>query len=131
VEVIEKIPIESGEHFLAINEDSNTIFVSNNKSDSILTIDGTTNKIVSKIQIERPRQLALNPSDNTLFAISENAGFWLRDTGAKISIGQKRCNSCDIFVEWNGVFCPCCGMKLRVTPRNRKWKEKILNFSRI
>jgi len=86
VEAIAKIPIESGEHFLAINEDSNTIFVSNNKSDSIFTIDGTTNKIVSKIQIERPRQLALNPSSNTLFAISENAGFWLRDTGAKISI---------------------------------------------
>jgi len=45
--------------------------------------------------------------------------------------GQKRCNSCDIYVEWDGFFCPCCGMKLRVAPRHKKWKEKVLNFSRI
>ncbi len=49
----------------------------------------------------------------------------------RYALGQKRCNSCDIFVEWNGVFCPCCGMKLRVTPRKRELKEKALNFSRI
>ncbi|MCZ6582203.1 MAG: hypothetical protein O6761_03410, partial [Thaumarchaeota archaeon] len=50
---------------------------------------------------------------------------------SRYAIGQKRCNSCEIFVEWNGTFCPCCGLKLRGVPRNRKAKEKILNLSRI
>ncbi len=45
--------------------------------------------------------------------------------------GQKRCNSCDIFVECDGFYCPCCGSRLRVAPRHSKWKEKVLNFSRI
>jgi len=45
--------------------------------------------------------------------------------------GQKRCNSCDVYIEWDGLFCPCCGSRLRVAPRHRKWKQKVLNFSRI
>ena len=49
----------------------------------------------------------------------------------RYTIGQKRCNSCNIFVEYDGVFCKCCGLKLRVTPRNKKWKDKVSNFSRI
>ena len=45
--------------------------------------------------------------------------------------GQKRCNSCDIYIEWNGFFCPCCGYRLRAAPRSKKYKEKVLDFSRI
>jgi len=40
--------------------------------------------------------------------------------------GQKRCNPCDIFMEWDGFFCPCCNKKLRLSPRNGKYKEKFL-----
>ncbi len=54
-----------------------------------------------------------------------------RNGNSRYAIGQKRCNSCKIFVEFDGVFCPCCGMKMRVTPRKRELKEKIFNFSRI
>ena len=54
-----------------------------------------------------------------------------RNGNSRYVIGQKRCNSCAIFVEWDGIFCPCCRLKLRVTPRNKKWKEKVLNFSRM
>ncbi len=49
----------------------------------------------------------------------------------RYAIGQKRCNDCEIYIEWNGFFCPCCGNRLRGVPRNKKGKEKILNFSRI
>ncbi|KAG2474526.1 MAG: hypothetical protein NPMRTH4_360012 [Nitrosopumilales archaeon] len=45
--------------------------------------------------------------------------------------GQKRCNGCDVYVERDGFFCPCCGHRLRVAPRHGKLKEKVLNFSRI
>ena len=34
--------------------------------------------------------------------------------------GQKRCNTCEIFVQWEGNFCPCCGMQLRTRPRSVK-----------
>jgi hypothetical protein len=32
--------------------------------------------------------------------------------------GHKRCKNCDLFIKWDGVFCPCCGYKLRTKPRN-------------
>lgn len=86
MEKVGSIEIETGEHFLTINEKTNTVYVSNNKSDSILVIDGTTNKIASKIQIERPRQLVVNSDNTTLYSISGHAGFRLRENGAKISI---------------------------------------------
>ncbi len=31
--------------------------------------------------------------------------------------GQKRCNVCEIFVNWDGNNCPCCGMLLRTRPK--------------
>ena len=41
-------------------------------------------------------------------------------------IGQKRCNSCDVYLYWDGVWCPCCNYKLRLGPRSSKYKEKFL-----
>lgn len=40
--------------------------------------------------------------------------------------GQKRCNSCYIFMNYDGKYCPCCGIKLRTKPKNTKFKT-ILN----
>lgn len=34
--------------------------------------------------------------------------------------GQKRCQTCTIFVEWEGLWCPCCGVRLRTKGRNNK-----------
>ena len=39
--------------------------------------------------------------------------------------GYKRCRVCDLFVNWYGVFCPCCGCKLRTKPLNPKLKTKL------
>lgn len=39
--------------------------------------------------------------------------------------GQKRCQSCDLFMRWDGRFCPCCGTRLRSKPRNTKYKESF------
>jgi hypothetical protein len=41
--------------------------------------------------------------------------------------GHKRCQICDLFIKWYGVFCPCCGSRLRMGPRNIKDKAKIKN----
>jgi hypothetical protein len=39
--------------------------------------------------------------------------------------GHKRCKSCDLFIKWDGFSCPCCGFKLRTTPRDFNLKEKL------
>ncbi|MDH3764933.1 MAG: YncE family protein [Nitrosopumilus sp.] len=87
MENIGTIELEKGEYFTAINEKTNTVYVANNHSDSILVIDGSAKKIVNKISIERPRELVINSDNNTLYAISGKAGWRLRQgLGKKISI---------------------------------------------
>jgi hypothetical protein len=39
--------------------------------------------------------------------------------------GQKRCQICGLFLEWSGLWCPCCGYRLRGKPRNLKYKIKL------
>jgi hypothetical protein len=38
---------------------------------------------------------------------------------------QKRCQICEIFIIWDGIFCPCCGCRLRIGPRLFKDKAKL------
>jgi hypothetical protein len=47
--------------------------------------------------------------------------------GGRYRIGQKRCQICEIFINWDGLFCPCCGYRLRTKPRNIKYKTKLRN----
>ena len=86
MEKLGQIEIENGENFLDLNIKTNTLYVSNNESDLILVIDGTAKKIINRIEIEKPRQLVINSDNHLLYAISGDAGFKLRDNGAKISI---------------------------------------------
>ena len=44
--------------------------------------------------------------------------------------GQKRCQICEIFIKWDGLWCPCCGSKLRTGPRNMKYKIKMRVINR-
>ena len=43
----------------------------------------------------------------------------------RYSTGQKRCQVCEIFLNWNGLWCPCCGYRLRTRPRNSKFKAEL------
>jgi hypothetical protein len=47
-------------------------------------------------------------------------------TGNRYLTGQKRCQVCSIFIYWQGLFCPCCGGRLRGKPRNKKFKEMMM-----
>ena len=40
--------------------------------------------------------------------------------------GQKRCQMCDIFIKWDGIWCPCCGYRLRTRSRSRRFKQLTL-----
>ena len=43
--------------------------------------------------------------------------------------GASRCNGkCYEWIKWDGLFCPCCGVRLRKNPRNKTGK---LNQSKI
>jgi rRNA maturation endonuclease Nob1 len=37
-------------------------------------------------------------------------------------IGQKRCQACETYIQWNNFWCPCCGYRLRTKPRNSRNK---------
>ena len=39
--------------------------------------------------------------------------------------GQKRCQICEVFVDWPELWCPCCRQRLRLKPRLMKFKTKI------
>ena len=39
-------------------------------------------------------------------------------TGKRYLTGQKRCQVCQVFINWPGFFCPCCGYRLRTKPKN-------------
>jgi hypothetical protein len=43
----------------------------------------------------------------------------------RYSMGQKRCQICELFINWDGLWCPCCGYRLRTKPRNLKYKAKM------
>ncbi len=48
----------------------------------------------------------------------------LKPTGiGRYAAGQKRCNYCMIFLNYDGIACPCCNRQLRCLPRSRKGKE--------
>ncbi len=39
--------------------------------------------------------------------------------------GAKRCNTCDVYLLWDGIRCPCCNGILRTQPTTSKDKEKL------
>lgn len=46
-----------------------------------------------------------------------------RPNAGRYNSGQKRCIRCDVFLQWLGLWCPCCGLRLRGKPRNGKSKK--------
>ena len=45
--------------------------------------------------------------------------------GDRYSTGQKRCQVCEIFIKWDGLWCPCSSYRLRMKPRNIHSREKL------
>jgi hypothetical protein len=49
----------------------------------------------------------------------------------RYTIGQKRCQGCEIFLKWEGLWCPCCGYRLRTKPRNLKYTANLTTRKNI
>lgn len=45
--------------------------------------------------------------------------------GGRYIAGQSRCDICDIYINWDGNFCPCCRQRIRKNPRIRGSKIKL------
>ena len=41
-------------------------------------------------------------------------------------LGHKRCSKCQIFLDWDGIFCPCCNVILRTRPKNTFGRHQYL-----
>jgi len=44
--------------------------------------------------------------------------------------GQKRCTTCQEYIIWEGVYCPCCNYRLRVKPRFMKYKKLLVEVKK-
>ena len=36
----------------------------------------------------------------------------------------KRCSKCSVFLKYEGVYCPCCGVRLKYSPRNNSSRKR-------
>lgn len=41
---------------------------------------------------------------------------------SRYASGQKRCTMCGVFLDYAGLWCPCCGLRLRIHRRSSKDK---------
>ena len=48
-------------------------------------------------------------------------------TTKKVCRGEKgdfkRCSICELYIQWIGLYCPCCGVKLKTSPTNNKARK--------
>ncbi|RMW35236.1 MAG: hypothetical protein EA443_03210 [Nitrosopumilus sp.] len=44
--------------------------------------------------------------------------------GGRYELGQKRCPECELFINWEGLWCPCCGRLLRTKPRAKRVRNR-------
>jgi predicted amidophosphoribosyltransferase len=53
-------------------------------------------------------------------------GVWIHHKAlGPYASGYKLCKECSLFIKWDGLWCPCCGYKLRTGPRKLKYKIKL------
>jgi len=45
--------------------------------------------------------------------------------------GKKYCRRCEVYFLHDGSFCPCCGMRLRISPINKKGRNRKRDVEHI
>ena len=105
--LIKKIRIDKGDHFVTVNPDTNTIYVSNRKGNVIMIIDGLTNQIVDKIKINLPHQIIINEKSGLLFVETGTPKLILVDPKEKRIICSIPGSGTDLDIDsqTNEVYC--------------------------
>ena len=44
---------------------------------------------------------------------------------SKYEVGKKYCRRCEVYFLYDRSFCPCCGMTLRLSPVNKKDRNRL------
>lgn len=44
------------------------------------------------------------------------------------TLGVKRCNHCEIYIKYDGIFCPCCGIRLRYKSRWKRYRIEHVRY---
>ena len=45
----------------------------------------------------------------------------------------KKCSKCCVFIKWDGIYCPCCGVRLSNRAKNNKARQERVygNFTTL
>ncbi len=65
---------------------------------------------------------------NTCNGRCETSDQWHHEsvTSQLYAKGLKMCSVCYVAIDWEGTFCPCCSVRLRTKPQNKKRKHKSI-----
>lgn len=74
MEIIQKVPLETGFHYVTVHPEKREVFVSNNGSDSIQKFIDDDWEFSFRIEIFQPRQIIVNRKANSLLIASKNFG---------------------------------------------------------
>ncbi len=83
-------------------------------------------EVSSKDNTKAKTTLSCRNICHTYRAIRHKKGSHFDSSCNRYSLGQKRCQICDIYLVWNGIRSPCCRAVLRTRPRPKKYREKFL-----
>jgi len=64
--VIATIPVGSGPSDVAVNPNTDRIYVANSGSDTLSVIDGATNSVLTNVPMTRPYGVAANPATDRI-----------------------------------------------------------------
>lgn len=53
-----------------------------------------------------------------------------RAYGPKYGEGHRYCSVCNTCIRWEGLFCPCCGMRLRTTAHSHAYRRRRIDAKR-
>jgi YVTN family beta-propeller protein len=74
-QVIATIGVGNSPIYLAADENTNRIYVSNQGDDTVSVIDGVTNTVVATVRVGHyPNGIAVNPNTNTIYVANLNSG---------------------------------------------------------
>ena len=62
--------LDRGPHKLKVDVISNTIYVANKNSNSILVIDGKSDRLIERIKIEAPHDLIIDSESHRMYVLS-------------------------------------------------------------
>lgn len=100
------LKLESGPHRIAINEKSNFIYVLNNGSNSILSIDGRTNIISDRLAVNGVYDISMDPESNRLCML-RNQIISIVDIGTDNSLQYENGFSIELDSYHNTAFAYC------------------------